>query len=417
MTVESNNPKYDSRDNCNAIILSSNNELIAGCKNTVVPNSVTVIGGEAFLGYSDLISIYIPNSVGVIGWGAFRDCGLTSINIPNSVTTIDNMAFMGCNELNSISIPNSIITIKGSTFSGCAGLKKVDIGNSLTSIDDWAFQNCNDLTNVYCYATIPPTCNEKTFTSYSATLHVPATSLAAYFTAPVWSNFENIVGDAVAPTGIVISEDSVEMQIGQQRELTTTIIPTNASCKEVTWYSTNINVATVDNGTVTATGYGECDIIASCFGMQAICHVSVTNRIALDQQAAMLLPNHMLTLTPSAPATPDGFTVTSSDPTVAAARVMSGKVQVVGIKEGSTTITVGSADGTAIPATCLVTVYTEPGDVNCDGFVDINDVTLLISVVLGEDVSSFKRANADLNDDDILDINDVTMLIRHILGK
>ena len=51
--------------------------------------------------------------------------------------------------------------------------------------------------HVYSYATTPPICDENTFTNYSGTLHVPATSLAAYFTADYWSNFANIVGDAI----------------------------------------------------------------------------------------------------------------------------------------------------------------------------------------------------------------------------
>lgn len=44
LKVEEGNPKYDSRNNCNAIIESSTNTLIAGCKYTTIPNSVTSIG-------------------------------------------------------------------------------------------------------------------------------------------------------------------------------------------------------------------------------------------------------------------------------------------------------------------------------------------------------------------------------------
>ena len=40
MSVASYNLAYDSRDNCNAIINSSNNTLIAGCKNSVIPETV-----------------------------------------------------------------------------------------------------------------------------------------------------------------------------------------------------------------------------------------------------------------------------------------------------------------------------------------------------------------------------------------
>lgn len=48
---------YDSRENCNAIIETATNTLINGCKNTIIPNSVTTIGYGAFWGCSGLTRI------------------------------------------------------------------------------------------------------------------------------------------------------------------------------------------------------------------------------------------------------------------------------------------------------------------------------------------------------------------------
>ena len=80
VTVDKNNGTYDSRDNCNAIIETSTNKLIVGCKNTTIPNSVTSIGYGAFHGCSKLTSVTIPNSVTSIGYGAFAGCsGLTKL--------------------------------------------------------------------------------------------------------------------------------------------------------------------------------------------------------------------------------------------------------------------------------------------------------------------------------------------------
>ncbi|MBQ9338721.1 MAG: leucine-rich repeat protein [Paludibacteraceae bacterium] len=80
--VENGNSMYDSRNNCNAIIKTANNELILGCQNTIIPNSVTEIGDNAFADCSVLISVTIPNSVTSIGREAFYNCtSLTSVTI------------------------------------------------------------------------------------------------------------------------------------------------------------------------------------------------------------------------------------------------------------------------------------------------------------------------------------------------
>ena len=74
IVVATNNPVYDSREDCNAIVETATNTLIAGCKETFIPNSVTSIGDYAFYGCSGLTSIEIPNSVTSIGEGAFENC-------------------------------------------------------------------------------------------------------------------------------------------------------------------------------------------------------------------------------------------------------------------------------------------------------------------------------------------------------
>ena len=182
IVVDPGNTKYDSRENCNAIIETESNVLLYGCKNSVIPNSVTSIGDNAFYGCSGLTSITIPNSVTAIQDCAFLACsGLTSITIPNSVTSIESYAFCDCDGLTSITIPNSVTSIGNNTFSSCSGLesivvdpgntkydsrencnaiietenntllygcKNTVIPNSVTSIGDYAFNYCYGLTSV-----------------------------------------------------------------------------------------------------------------------------------------------------------------------------------------------------------------------------------------------------------------------------
>ena len=83
ITVSKDNKVYDSREDCNAIIHTESNTLIRGCKNTIIPPSVTKIGEEAF----------------------YKCYNLTSINIPESVTEIGDNAFSGCSSLTEVRIP------------------------------------------------------------------------------------------------------------------------------------------------------------------------------------------------------------------------------------------------------------------------------------------------------------------------
>ena len=140
--VEGDNTVYDSRENCNAIIETATNTLIAGCQSTTIPNSVTSIGYYAFSGCSSLTSVTIPNSVTSIGGGAFEDCSsLTSVTIPSSVTGIGYQAFKNCFSLTSVTIPNSVTSIGYWAFRDCTSLTSVTIPNSVTSIEEEAFVN------------------------------------------------------------------------------------------------------------------------------------------------------------------------------------------------------------------------------------------------------------------------------------
>ncbi len=136
ITVDPENPVFDSRDNCNAIITTSANKLRVGCVNTVIPHTVTAIGENAFCGLSGLTSIDIPESVTTIGAGAFSFCfDLTGdLTIPNSVTTIGSGAFFQC-----------------SGFDGT-----LTIGESVTFIGDYAFRDCSHFSGAVSLATTPP---------------------------------------------------------------------------------------------------------------------------------------------------------------------------------------------------------------------------------------------------------------------
>ena len=68
--VDSRNVVYEDRES-NAIIRKSDNTLLVGCENTIIPESVTKIESKAFQGRRKLASIIIPSSVTSIGGKLF----------------------------------------------------------------------------------------------------------------------------------------------------------------------------------------------------------------------------------------------------------------------------------------------------------------------------------------------------------
>ena len=146
IVVDEDNPVYDSRNGCNAIIETKTNKLIAGCSNTLIPNSVTSIGDNAFEYCIGLTSVTIPDSVTSIGWHAFYGCsGLTHLTIPDSVCEIDDAAFSHCTGLTAVNISSNLKTIHENLFYYCTALKNIVIPASVKEIEKWAFRICYKL--------------------------------------------------------------------------------------------------------------------------------------------------------------------------------------------------------------------------------------------------------------------------------
>lgn len=205
ISVAKGNKKYDSRNDCNAIIETETNTLISGCATTIIPDSVTTIGDGAFELCTGLTSITIPNSVRKIDAYAFSATNLTSITIPHSVQVIETYTFSSCKELSSIIISEGVKKIEMHAFEWCSSLTSITIPNSVTKIGASVFEMCSGLKQVICENCTPPTMLDEGESLFGFTgkpidvlLKVPQGSLQKYREANGWKEFQQI-SDVLTP--------------------------------------------------------------------------------------------------------------------------------------------------------------------------------------------------------------------------
>lgn len=206
IVVDTENPIFDSRNRCNAIIRTEDNSLVVASNSTIIPESVEFISSYAYTGLS-LKIIDIPKGVGAIEEYAIFNCSdlerinisstveyicakflqycdnvksiivdvhnteydsrsncnaviETSMNklicgcnltvIPQGVSIIGNSAFMNCSRLRFLDIPEGVISIEPSAFWGCYSLEKVSLPSSLSFFEGHChFAYCTILDSIF----------------------------------------------------------------------------------------------------------------------------------------------------------------------------------------------------------------------------------------------------------------------------
>ena len=343
--VDSNNPIYDSRDDCNAIIKTEEEELIIGCVGTIIPRTIKSIGFQAFYANYDLLEINIPDNIDSIAQWAYtsvitaekitigkglrvlghrcfgRSSGKKSIMvspdnpyfdsrdncnaiietkknklrfgcditvIPGSVETIGEDAFVG-SDLMMVIVPNSITGIEAQAFAGMDNLRSITIGRNVKSLGKFVlcytdFDSSWGLTSIRSLIYFPTDIDKDVFCKYygqedsiynHVTLYVPKGSRANYQSAAGWNRFKNVVeiDDDEMYNGMCFTEETVEGV-----ELTYMI--TDAEKKECELVSSPTDVK--DKVTIPSSvrGFTVCSIGKSVFGSRnALTEVVIPNTI------------------------------------------------------------------------------------------------------------------------------------------
>lgn len=257
-----------SMENCNHIeeitipesVSSIGNRAIGYCSNliTVNYNAASCSTPSGFLGmyYSPFNSsnriekVIIGENVDIIPpYLFYGKSSLSEVVIADDskLSTIAQYAFYGCSKLTSITIPETVRTIETSAFYNCIALGKTELSFNISSIGTNAFANCPNLT-IRCYYRTPAY-------TYATTNSVP---------------YEII---DVPSTGVQI--DDITVIKGTTSNISYSIEPWYSS-DEVSYISSNTDVATITDGVITASKCGRTTItITTDSGKTDTCVLSV----------------------------------------------------------------------------------------------------------------------------------------------
>ena len=169
-----------------------------------------------------------------------------------------------------------------------------------------------------------------------------------------------VVEDAIKVTGVTVNFTSRSIKVGETTEIEATVEPADATNKNVTWSTSDENVATVEDGVITGVAAGNATITVTTEdgGFTADCEVTVTS-IAVES-ISLNLENTSLkigaTVELVATVLPEDATnkeVTWSSDNTAVATVDNGIV--TGLSEGTAVIKATTVDGN-MSASCTVRV-------------------------------------------------------------
>lgn len=192
IVVDKNNENYNSGDNCNVLIDSTTDHLIAGSNNAFIPYGVTVIEEFAFYNCTTLQEIEIPESVAVIEDDSFTYCsGIKKLTIPCSVKVEGEVsAFYGVNGIEKLTVTKGngvmddnigrawresgksikeiyleegITNVSIGAFRGFEGITKLVIPESVTAIGRNSFWGCYNLKELTMPCSVKIYNDENTF--------------------------------------------------------------------------------------------------------------------------------------------------------------------------------------------------------------------------------------------------------------
>ena len=289
-------------------------------KDITIPDTVMKIGDVAFSGCTALPQITLPASVQTIGDKAFSHCeALADVKLSEGLTSIGSYAFEHNIALPKVTLPNTLESLGERAFQYCDVLADVDLGAGLkvipeycfyedpalqkvilpyqfTTVNASAFANCTKLTDITFNRNVSSVDASALSYKDKTTIHGVKGTYAESFASDNGFKFEALNAPA---TGITLSKEKIEIAKDKSIRLTASLTPVDTS-DELTWTSSNEEVATVEDGVVKAVGLGEVEIVAMAGSVTKSCPVKVyqgVNNITLDVTSHTMTIGDFLQLT------------------------------------------------------------------------------------------------------------------------
>ena len=341
--------------------------------------------GNSYMNYKTYVSkVILPDSLTYIGNYAFMYLpGLREVRIPEGVTNLGVYLFDFSN-VNTLYVPSTILSLglagsSGSMASRYNSFRLKDVYyNGTKEMWDKVTEGSGDYVSIksknihfvhsHSFSkkiVKEPSCTENGITEYTCICgetyfesNVAKTSHTYVNGICTVCGAEDSQAD-IYPNEITLNKNNLILQEGQNETLLVTVIPNIAT--NITWSSSNTNVATVSDGTITANSLGSAKITAKTSnGLTATCTVTVTPKIisvtgvTLNKSSLSLIVGESEQLT--ATITPNNVTDKSvswysHSPSIAS---VSSEGVVTALTPGTAIIKARTANG--VEASCYITV-------------------------------------------------------------
>ncbi len=238
-----------------------------------------------------------------------------------------------------------------------------------------------------------------------------------------WANASAIQHLTVPVTGISLDLNSALLQKGKSMTLHATVMPSNATNKAVAWSSSNPNIVSVSNGTLSAKKTGSAVVTAQAGNFQASCTVRVVQKIISASKLSISPRTCYISLynsvKVSAHFTPSNTTDktlkwTSLDPSIA---TVDAKGVITGVRVGTTTVSATTSNGKTSSCSVIVRVVNPKGVVlPSNASVMIGQTKQLTAKILPSNASD-KTLRWTSSDNSIASVSQTGLVTAHVIGN